>query len=200
MKNIPIFILTLLIVGFSFGSTVAAQHIVKQNESLSIIAKQYKMNLKDIIDLNPHIKNPNIIHVNDYIIIRSKNEVKKDMVDYAKSLQDITAYSYGGTNAPYETDCSGYVQYIFKKFGVDLPRVSREQAATGEPVTFQELELGDLMFFSTHKDKKTITHVGIYMGDNYFISNLNEKKDVEILSSWGRWSQDTFMWGTRYEM
>lgn len=199
MKRLTVLFLTIV---FLFGSvTIAsAQHIVKKGESLSLIAKQNQMTLKDIISLNPHISNPNLIHVNDYIIIRTKKEIKKDMVDYAKSLQDVTAYSYGGANAPYETDCSGWVQYIFKKFGVNLPRVSKDQATAGTPVKFQELQLGDLMFFSTHKDKKTITHVGIYMGDNYWISNLNEKTDVEILSSWGKWSQDYFMWGSRFKM
>lgn len=180
-------------------NVASAQHYVKPGESLSKIAKIHEMSLKDLISLNPHIANPNLIKPNDYIIIRSKTETQKDLVDYARSLQSVTAYSYGGQNAPYETDCSGWVQYIFKKFGVSLPRVSRDQAKTGQPVSFQQLQLGDLMFFSTKPDK-TITHVGIYMGNDYFISNLNETKDVEILSSWGSWSQKYFLWGARHKL
>jgi hypothetical protein len=42
--------------------------------------------------------------------------------------------------------------------------------------------------------------VGIYMGNDYWISNLNAKMDVEILSTWGRWTQAYFQWGSRYEM
>lgn len=185
---------------FGIGTTANAQHIVRPGESLSKISKQYNMGLKDLILLNPHIEDPNIIHVNDYIIIRSKDNTKKDMVDYAKSLQAVTAYSYGGTKAPYSTDCSGWMQFVLKKFGVDIPRVSRDQAKTGTPVTFKQLQLGDLMFFSTHPDKKTITHVGLYMGNDLWISNLNEKVDVEIMPTFNSWTQKYFMWGARYKM
>jgi cell wall-associated NlpC family hydrolase len=56
-----------------------------------------------------------------------------------------------------------------------------------------------LMFFSTRADK-VVSHVGIYMGNDYFISNLNEEKDVEILSSWGTWAQKFFLWGARHKL
>lgn len=184
---------------FSLGTAAHAQHYVTKNETMYSISKEYKMNLADLISLNKHIKNPNNIKPGDYIVIRSEVETAADLVDYAKSLESITAYSYGGNNFPYSTDCSGWVQGIYKKFGVSLPRVSRDQAKTGTPVKFPELQVGDLMFFSTAKDKH-ITHVGIYMGENYFISNLNEKKDIEILPSWGSWSREFFMWGTRYKL
>jgi LysM repeat protein len=184
-----------------FASVSHAQHYVKSGETMAKIAQNQGMSLKDLISLNPHIKNPNLIHVGDYIVIRSEVEKQKDLVDYARSLQDITVYKYGGQNAPLVTDCSGWVQAIYKKFGVNLPRTSREQAviAFGQPVKFPELQIGDLMFFSTRPDK-VITHVGIYMGNDYFISNLNEAKDVEILSTWGRWTQDHFLWGQRVKL
>lgn len=187
-----------LVLAMGFASIASAQHYVELGETMSKIASKYNMQLRDLISLNPHIKNPSLIHVGDYIVIRSA-EKKKDLVDYARSLQDVTAYVYGGNNFPYEVDCSAWVQGIYKKFGVTLPRVSREQAKTGKPVTFQELELGDLMFFSTRADK-VITHVGIYMDNGYWISNLNSKKSVEILSTWGQWTQDYFLWGTRYKI
>jgi cell wall-associated NlpC family hydrolase len=157
------------------------------------------MTLKDLLSLNPHIANPNIIKPNDYIIIRSKTEPKKDLIDYARSLQGVTTYVYGGQNFPTSTDCSGWAQGIFKKFGVDLPRVSRDQAKTGKPVAFKDLQIGDLMFFSTRSDK-VITHTGIYMGNDYWISNLNERKDVQIMSNFNTWTQKYFLWGARYEI
>jgi LysM repeat protein len=184
---------------FGVGTAANAQHYVQKGDTLSKIAKENNMTLKDIISLNQHMENPNLIHVGDYIIIRSKTETQKDLVDYARSLQDVTAYKYGGQNFPFETDCSGFVQGVFKKFGVNLPRVSKDQAKTGQPIKFQELQLGDLMFFSTRPDK-TITHVGIYLGNDFFISNLNETKDVEILSNWGSWTQKYFMWGARHKI
>jgi hypothetical protein len=184
---------------FGIANAAHAQHYVKSGDTLSKIAAEHKMTLKDLISLNPHISNPNMIHPNEYIIIRSGTEPQKDLVDYARSLQDVTAYSYGGQNAPYSTDCSGWAQHVFKKFGVNLPRVSRDQAKTGQPVKFEDLQIGDLMFFSTRKDK-VITHTGIYMGNDFWISNLNEAKDVEILSNWGKWTHDYFMWGARHKL
>jgi len=181
------------------GTAAHAQHYVNPGESLSLIAKEHKMNLKDLISLNPHIVNPNKINVGDYIIVRTPEEKAANIVEYARSLQSVTAYSYGGQQFPYKTDCSGFVQGVYKKFGITLPRVSKDQAKTGKPVKFQDLQIGDLMFFSVRPDN-VISHVGIYMGNDYWISNLNEKKDVEILSSWGTWAQKYFKWGTRYEL
>jgi peptidoglycan DL-endopeptidase LytE len=183
----------------SIGTAAHAQHYVSNGETMYSISREYKMSLKDLISLNPHIKDPNKIRQGDYIVIRSQVETQKDLVDYAKSLQSVTAYVYGGQNFPYETDCSGWVQGIYKKFGVSLPRVSRDQAKTGTPIKYQDLQIGDLMFFSTAADKH-ITHVGIYMGDENFISNLNKDKDVKIMPIWGSWSRDYFMWGSRYKL
>jgi LysM repeat protein len=193
-------LLIAFVMAFLFVPSLAsAQYYVERGDTMKKIAQENHMTLKDLISLNPHIENPNIIHVGDYIVIRSHVETQKDLVDYARSLQESTHYVYGGQNAPYETDCSGWVQSIFKKFGVILPRVSNDQAKTGHPVKFQDLQIGDLMFFSTRSDKK-ITHVGIYMGNDYWISNLNAKKNVQILSTWGKWSQAYFQWGARYEL
>jgi cell wall-associated NlpC family hydrolase len=197
-KKITVSIITFFVV-FGIATGVSAQHYVKPGDSMSKIAKTYNMTLKDLLSLNPHIANPNIIKPNDYIIIRSKTEPKKDLIDYARSLQGVTTYVYGGQNFPTSTDCSGWAQGIFKKFGVDLPRVSRDQAKTGKPVAFKDLQIGDLMFFSTRSDK-VITHTGIYMGNDYWISNLNERKDVQIMSNFNTWTQKYFLWGARYEI
>ena len=198
IKKLTVSIIAFFVV-FGIATGASSQHYVKTGDTMARIAKTYNMTLKDLISLNPHIANPNIIKPNDYIIIRSKTEPQKDLVDYARSLQDITTYVFGGQNFPNETDCSGWAQGVFKKFGIDLPRVSRDQAKTGQPVTFKELQIGDLMFFSTRSDKR-ITHTGIYMGNDYWISNLNEKKDVEIMSTWNTWTQNYFLWGARHEL
>jgi peptidoglycan DL-endopeptidase LytE len=192
-KATKIAVLTLVL--FLIPTMASAQYYVKQGDSLSKIAKQNGMSLKDLISLNPQFENPNLIHIGDYVVTRTNNK-GHDIVAYARSLQDVTAYSYGGQEPPKKTDCSGFVQYIYKKFGVNLPRTSREQAKVGTPISFKNMEIGDLMFFSTRQDK-VITHVGIFMGNDLWISNLNEKKDVEILSTWGAWTQKYFLWAQR---
>jgi len=182
----------------SVSSIASAQYIVKPGDSLSVIAKNHGMTLTDILKLNPHFDNPNMIHVGDHVVTRTSN-VAQDIVDYARSLDDKTTYAYGGQETfkpPLFTDCSGWTQHIYAQFGIKLPRTSRDQAKVGTPVAFKNIKMGDLMFFST-RDDKVITHVGIYMGNDYWISNLSTKQDVEILSTFGSWTQKNFLWAQR---
>lgn len=100
--------------------------------------------------------------------------------DYAKGFLG-TPYKYG-TSGPQSFDCSGFTSYIFKNFGIVLPRSSKDQATAGEKVSKKDLALGDLVFFDTvGKIDGQITHVGIYIGDGKFIhasSGSNAKKVV----------------------
>jgi LysM repeat protein len=181
---------------FGGGSLASAEYYVKKGDTLTGIAKKYGMSYTDIKQLNPQILNYNSIKVGQLINVRTKDKAQ-DLIDYARSLQNETIYVYGGQNAPYRTDCSGWVQYIYKKFGVTLPRVSRDQAKVGTPVAFKDLRKGDLMFFSSGRADKQITHVGIYLGNNMWISNLKTGSNVVIFSTFGSWTQKSFMWGTR---
>ncbi|WP_010096689.1 NlpC/P60 family protein [Ornithinibacillus scapharcae] len=93
-------------------------------------------------------------------------------------------YKYGATlaEAPNLFDCSSYTQLVFKNVGVQLPRVSRDQASKG--VTVSNLKAGDLMFF-TMKDTYTdgrVAHVGIYMGDGSMI-HASISKGVTITAN-----------------
>lgn len=176
-------------------TTVKAEYHVQSGDAFWKIAKSNGMTLSDLIKLNPHIQNPNRINPGDQIVVRTGDKAS-DIVDYARALEEVTVYQYGGQNAPTRTDCSGWVQAIYKEFGVTLPRVSRDQAKVGRAVAFKDLKKGDLMYFSTRADK-VITHVGIFMTDDFWISNLNTAKSVETLSTFGPWTQKYFMWARR---
>ena len=75
-------------------------------------------------------------------------------------------YVFGGTS-PYGFDCSGYVQYVFAKAGISIPRTADVQYDFGTPISTTDLVSGDLVFFSTYT--YGASHVGIYLGDNQFI-------------------------------
>jgi len=86
-------------------------------------------------------------------------------------------------NGPSSFDCSGYTRYIFRKYGVSLPRYSGYQANVGIRVNYDELEKGDLVFFDTEKHPKNkVNHVGIYIGNSKFIHASSAKKKVTITS------------------
>ncbi|MEJ2861875.1 C40 family peptidase [Actinomycetospora flava] len=72
-------------------------------------------------------------------------------------------YLWGATG-PSTYDCSGLVQWAYRQVGVGLPRVSRQQALVGIPVSMQDARPGDLLFFND-----PVTHVGFYVGDNKFL-------------------------------
>ena len=77
-----------------------------------------------------------------------------------------TRYRYGGGTPTAGFDCSGFVQYVFARNGVDLPRTSRQQATAGHGLAARvdSLQPGDLMLFSSKGVR--IDHVAIYVGNN----------------------------------
>jgi peptidoglycan endopeptidase LytE len=75
-------------------------------------------------------------------------------------------YRWGGTS-PTGFDCSGFVQYVYAHFGVNVPRTSEEQFHIGAAVSFRDLAPGDLVFFDASGPGPT--HVGIYIGQNTFV-------------------------------
>ena len=76
-------------------------------------------------------------------------------------------YQFGGTT-PGGFDCAGFMQYIFRKHGLGLPRTADEQYELGDYVEWSALRPGDLVFFSTYTDG--VSHSGLYLGNGSFIS------------------------------
>ncbi|WP_434510440.1 NlpC/P60 family protein [Desulfitobacterium sp. AusDCA] len=95
-------------------------------------------------------------------------------------------YLWGGKSPTTGFDCSGFVQYVFAQNGISLPRISTDQYKAGVPVALNQLEPGDLIFFSIAKNG-TVDHVGIYIGNNQFI-NASSSKGVTIYSFGPYWT------------
>ena len=78
-----------------------------------------------------------------------------------------TPYSYGALG-PKAFDCSGYVRYVFGRFGYDLPHSSYEMAQVGRPVQssvgqYSQLKKGDILIFGSRRNSGSIGHVGIFI-------------------------------------
>lgn len=103
------------------------------------------------------------------------------IVQEAKQFLGVR-YVWGG-ESPTGFDCSGLVGYVFGASGIDLPRTAVDMYDTaGKRVA--DLQVGDLVFFA----KGIVNHVGIYIGDNQFISATTSggvKVDSLTSSYWG---------------
>jgi hypothetical protein len=107
-----------------------------------------------------------------------------------------TPYRRGGSlQSGHATDCSGFVQYIYKKSNIDLPRASAEQAQVGKvaarTMDFSKLMAGDLLFF--RRDGRHIGHVGIYAGEGKMIHASSRRRGVIITDLRQSYYQDTFV-------
>lgn len=101
---------------------------------------------------------------------------RQQIIDYAAKFLGCK-YVYGG-NTPSGFDCSGYVKYVFKHFGVELTRTSANQYANSVRIKKSELKIGDLVFFSQNAGSSKVGHVGIYVGGGQFIHAAAPGKGV----------------------
>jgi len=84
-------------------------------------------------------------------------------------------YVWGGAS-PAGFDCSGFVMYVYGQVGVSLPHYTGAQWTMGVPVSRDQLQPGDLVFFDG------LGHVGIYIGGGQFI-HAPQTGDVVKISS-----------------
>lgn len=84
-------------------------------------------------------------------------------------IEKVAARYYGvpyvwGGNTPSGFDCSGFTKYVYRQFGITLPRVSRDQYAFTRHISRSQARPGDLVFYGS-----PVHHVGIYVGNGYMI-------------------------------
>lgn len=109
---------------------------------------------------------------------RPVSEKGYEVVMYAMGLLD-TGYRFGGKNPEAGLDCSGMVSYIYgRAAGVKVAGSAADIARNGRPIARDELRPGDLVFFNTLN--RSLSHVGIYIGDTRFIHAPSTNGRVRI--------------------
>jgi len=117
------------------------------------------------------------VKLTDYLLVQPENSrgaySSRGGSDRANALI-TTAMAYmgipyrmGGTDPGRGMDCSAYVQQVFARSGVSLPRTARSQARVGNPIPLDQIQPGDRLYFSCKRSY--IDHCGIYIGGGQFI-------------------------------
>ena len=111
------------------------------------------------------------------------------VVDLARA-QTGRPYVWGGASPQAGFDCSGLVQWVYGQIGVALPRTAQQQFDATHRLTPDQLQPGDLVFFTrTYPSNELITHVGLYIGNGRMINAPNERdvvREMPVFSGyWG---------------
>jgi cell wall-associated NlpC family hydrolase len=116
---------------------------------------------------------------------RAERKFGARVVRYARRFVGVP-YAWGGTSPRTGFDCSGFVRYVYKRFGISLPHSSYGDMAHGRPVVRKHLLPGDLVFFAGG------SHVGIYVGSNRMIDAPYSGAVVHIttMSDWYAYEYD----------
>ena len=128
-----------------------------------------------------------IVKPEDYTTARQKqygtSYLREALVKTARDFLGVP-YLWGGASLETGFDCSGLTMTVYQLNGLNLPRHSRTQFDAGSPVSINQLQKGDLVFFALH-GKRKVSHVGIYIGDGKFIHAPSHGKKicVEYLST-----------------
>jgi cell wall-associated NlpC family hydrolase len=89
-------------------------------------------------------------------------------------------YLWGGESPETGFDCSGFVQYLYARHGVALPRVAEDQARVGTSIPRSALQAGDAVFFADSSGY--IGHEGLYLGNGQFVAAPRSGDVVKVAS------------------
>lgn len=115
----------------------------------------------------------------------SETGIRGEIKAYAEQLMG-TKYVYAGSDPKGGFDCSGFVNYVFKKFDINVPRSSSGFEDVGPAIDPKDIKVGDVLVFYGYRDKNSIGHVGIvYEADGMnskFIHSSSGKEMAVIIS------------------
>lgn len=119
---------------------------------------------------------------------------RRGVVEYAKQFVG-TPYVWGGTDLESGVDCSGYLQSVFKQFGIDLPRVSFQQANYGQRIKLSQLKPGDLVSWDNSSRNNGADHIALYAGNGMVLEAARPGTNVRLR----RLGPNEDAWGVRIE-
>ena len=183
----------------------------KSPSPIFVIRDKAPQNTYPFIIKNQHHRPQNLTNQEESIEVISYGSYQPSQQRYyqdsTKLTQEIewnaksflgTKYVWGATG-PGKFDCSGFTQWVYRDAGINIPRVSRDQAKVGDYVRYDNLKRGDMVFFDTKKRRTgKVCHVGIYLGNGNFIHASSGAKKVVIYNFDQKpFYKKRFLWGRR---
>ena len=113
----------------------------------------------------------------------SPNSLRDSIADYAQEFIGIP-YVWGGSSTK-GFDCTGFVHFVFKKFGIKVSRASSGYENEGEEVAITKAKVGDIMLFTgTNSEVRKVGHAGIVLNNDNgvvdFIHSSSSKRHFGV--------------------
>ena len=129
---------------------------------------------KEHLRLIPTVKRPRTIYRGN--VCPTLISVGEKVTGIASTKLDL-AYRAGGTSPVTGFDCSGFVQWVFARHGISLPRSARDQESVGRRVDRNSLQPGDILIFRS-PTASSGRHTAIYVGNDQFIHSPRTGKTI----------------------
>lgn len=142
---------------------------VKYNDAICFVYGEY-LEIEELYTFG-ETKGEEQLRLEEERIAKEQANKGITVVDFAKQYIG-NPYVWGGTSLTNGADCSGFVQSIFRHFGISLPRTSAQQRTAGVSIPYVEAKPGDIICYSGH--------VGIYAGNDEIVNALNSKKGIVL--------------------
>lgn len=163
------------------------QSLKRDYEAFIEELEQDKKNNTKLLGAVKKVYNKLFIHVEDIkdgkdvisspMVIGNVSDLRRNIVAFAYKFQGAK-YQSGG-NDPNGFDCSGFVNFVFNEFNIDLPRISRDQQKLATPLKAENVQPGDLVFFDSGSG---VNHVGIVIENkNGFITMIHSSASQGIV-------------------
>lgn len=106
------------------------------------------------------------------------NATRAQVVAWAKQYEGVP-YVWGGTSTK-GWDCSGFTQKALRQAGVNLPRISAQQARFGKQASLKSLRPGDLVAWDNSSRNVGADHIALYIGNGYIMEAPGTGKRTRI--------------------
>ncbi len=126
----------------------------------------------------------------------ARQDLAQQILETAKTQLGLM-YRYGGSSPETGFDCSGFTMWVFKQYGIPLPRSSGQQLHAGIPISKEDLKPGDLLIYTRRLGSRSSTHVAIYMGDGKMIHSPHTGRPVSINDAFDSYRTPRFIGARR---